>query len=73
VTRIITILGYLLDGLAAVGLVIVAKLKSDKVASFGDLLDQVMASRAARVTIMLFWWWLGWHFLVVPPEGLARK
>jgi len=68
VTRIITILGYLLDGLAAVGLVIVAKLKSDKVASFGELLDPVMASRAARVTIVLFWWWLGWHFLVVPPE-----
>ena len=67
-TRIITILGYLLDGLAAVGLVIVAKLKSDKVASFGELLDSVMASRAARVTIVLFWWWLGWHFLVVPPE-----
>ncbi len=67
-TRIITILGYLLDGLAAVGLVIVAKLKSDKVASFGELLDPVMASRAARVTIVLFWWWLGWHFLVVPPE-----
>ena len=67
-TRIITILGYLLDGLAAVGLVIVAKLKSDKVASFGELLDPVMASRAARVTLVLFWWWLGWHFLVVPPE-----
>ena len=67
-TRIITILGYLLDGLAAVGLVIVAKLKSDKVASFGELLDSVMASRALRVTIVLFWWWLGWHFLVVPPE-----
>ena len=67
-TRIITILGYLLDGLAAVGLVIVAKLKSDKVASFGELLDSVIASRAARVTIVLFWWWLGWHFLVVPPE-----
>ena len=67
-TRIITVLGYLLDGLAAVGLVIVAKLKSDKVASFGELLDPVMASRAARVTIVLFWWWLGWHFLVVPPE-----
>ena len=67
-TRIITILGYLLDGLAAVGLVIVAKLKSDKVASLGELLDPVMASRAARVTIVLFWWWLGWHFLVVPPE-----
>jgi Family of unknown function (DUF6186) len=68
VTRIITILGYLLDGLAAVGLAIVAKLKPDKVDSFGELLDRVMASRAARVTIMLFWWWLGWHFLVVPPE-----
>ena len=67
-TRIITILGYLLDGLAAVGLVIVAKLKSDKVASFGELLDPVMASRAARVAIVLFWWWLGWHFVVVPPE-----
>lgn len=67
-TRIITILGYLLDGLAAVGLITVAKLKSNWVASFGELLDQVMASRAARVTIMLFWWWLGWHLLVVPPE-----
>lgn len=67
-TRIITILGYCLEGLAAVGLVIVARLKSDKVAPVGELLDRVMASRAARVTLVLFWWWLGWHFLVVPPE-----
>ena len=28
------------------------------------LLDRVMTSRSARVGILLFWWWAGWHFLV---------
>jgi hypothetical protein len=31
------------------------------------VLDLVMADRAARITVMLFWWWIGWHFLVVAP------
>ncbi|MEO7016412.1 MAG: DUF6186 family protein [Leifsonia sp.] len=40
---------------------------SGRLARFGSLLDVVMEDRAARVTILLLWWWLGWHFLVTPP------
>ena len=35
------------------------------IAPFGDLLDRIMVSRATRLSIVLFWWWIGWHFLVV--------
>ncbi|WP_249776640.1 DUF6186 family protein [Leifsonia sp. C5G2] len=38
------------------------------VAGLSTLLDLVLQERAARVTVLLFWWWLGWHFLVVPPQ-----
>ena len=61
--RSIKILGDLLDGLAAGGLVIVAKLKSDNVASFGELLDPAMASRGEgnhhavlEVGLATSWW-----------------
>jgi hypothetical protein len=26
-----------------------------------------MASRAVRITIIVFWWWLGWHFFAAAP------
>ena len=68
-TRIITVLGFLIDGLAAAGLVVASRVASERFATFREILDDIMASRAARVTFVLFWWWLGWHFLVVPPEG----
>jgi len=29
-----------------------------------ELLDAAMAARAPRFALVLFWWWLGWHFLV---------
>jgi hypothetical protein len=36
----------------------------DRLAPFGSLLDRVMTSRAIRITLVVFWWWLGWHFFV---------
>jgi hypothetical protein len=33
-----------------------------------------MSDRAPRIAILVFWWWLGWHFLVartVDPPLLA--
>ena len=26
----------------------------------------ILTDRSVRVVILLFWWWLGWHFLVEP-------
>ena len=41
--------------------------RPDRIAPLGSLLDSIMTDRVARVTILLFWWWIGWHFLVTPP------
>ncbi len=30
------------------------------------LLRAILVHRSVRVLIMLFWFWLGWHFLVEP-------
>jgi hypothetical protein len=29
-------------------------------------LRAILVHRSVRVLIMLFWFWLGWHFLVEP-------
>jgi Family of unknown function (DUF6186) len=65
--RLVTIGGFVLCGVLMVILVVQSRWKPDRVAPLGTLLDRVMADRAARFTILLFWWWLGWHFLVTPP------
>jgi hypothetical protein len=38
----------------------------DDPVSADTLLQSILAHRATRVVIMLFWWWLGWHFIVEP-------
>lgn len=64
--REITIFGFALCLVAAIALEVVARRDPDRIAPLGDLLDRVMATRSARVGILLFWWWVGWHFLVGP-------
>lgn len=65
--RWITIGGFVLCGVLMVALVVQSRVRPDRIAPLGTLLDRVMADRAARFTILLFWWWVGWHFLVTPP------
>ena len=62
--RDVTIAGYVAIGLAAIALVIVSRLRPKRVAPIGKALDRVFTSRAARITLMVFWFWLGWHFFV---------
>jgi hypothetical protein len=66
--REVTIAGFAACGLLFAALVVVSRRDPLRVAPLGSLLDRVMADRAARFTILLFWWWIGWHFLVVPPQ-----
>lgn len=65
--RDVTIAGFLLCGLLMAALVVQSRRDALRIAPFSALLDVVLADRAARFTILLFWWWLGWHFLVTPP------
>lgn len=65
--RWVTIGGFVLCGLLITALVVQSHRRPDRIAPVATLLDRVMTDRAARFTILLFWWWLGWHFLVTPP------
>ena len=58
----IGILGFGVEGIAVVALVLFSYRQHDRFATFGELLDRVMTTRAARICILMFWWWLGWHF-----------
>jgi hypothetical protein len=61
---ILSTLGFALEAAAIVTLVILGQRDQNRFATLGELLDRVMSTRAARITILTFWWWLGWHFLV---------
>ncbi|WP_022900398.1 DUF6186 family protein [Humibacter albus] len=70
-SRIITILGFVAVGVFSLVLAWYGHRESRRLAPFGTLLDRVMASRAVRITIIVFWWWLAWHFFVVAPAPAA--
>ncbi|HMM82532.1 MAG TPA: DUF6186 family protein [Terrimesophilobacter sp.] len=62
--RLITIAAFLAC-LVLVGLLeLLAHREPEKLTSLTSMIDHVMATRSARIGILLFWWWLGWHFLV---------
>ena len=65
--RDITIAGYVVCGLAAIALAVLARLRPTTVAPLGRVLDRVFASRAARLVLLVFWFWIGWHFFVAGP------
>jgi hypothetical protein len=62
--RELTIAGYLLCGLAGLTLVVLSRRQPARLAPLGRVLDRVFALRAVRVVLLVFWFWLGWHFFV---------
>ena len=69
---ILSTVGFLVEAAAIVTLVALGRRDPERFATIGELLDRVMSTRAARIAIIAFWWWLGWHFLfaqTVDPVG----
>ena len=65
----LTISVYATCILAAAGYWLWARRHPDIMMPVGMLLETVFASRPARIAVLMFWWWLGWHFLVAPIIG----
>lgn len=63
----LTITVYGLCLVAGIALVFYSRRRPESMTPVGVLFDQVFATRAARITVLIFWWWLGWHFLVSTP------
>lgn len=61
---IVTVIGYLVLLTAIVVLGVWPYARPGAVAPFGALLQETMDERPMRVTVTVFWWWLGWHFLM---------
>jgi hypothetical protein len=58
-----TVVGYLVILLIGVVLWVITR-KSHKFASLSEVFKRVMHYRGSRLGLLMFWWWLGWHFLV---------
>jgi len=72
--RDVTLVVYTLCVVAAAILAAGSHLPRWRVGTVAELLDGALADRAPRFALVLFWWWLGWHFLVgvtVDPPVLA--
>jgi hypothetical protein len=61
-SRTIVIVGFLVLGSVAAGLVAAGRL--GLLARPRDVLDGLLARRKTRLLVVLAWVWLGWHFLV---------
>lgn len=64
-TRTITIAVYLVLLAAALVLTAIPHRRPEVLAPVSSLVDTIMDDPAARLTLLVFWWWLGWHFLAV--------
>ncbi|MCU1423509.1 MAG: hypothetical protein JWN36_3160 [Microbacteriaceae bacterium] len=65
-------IGFATEGLLVLALVLLGYRDRRRYATFGELLDLVMANRAARIVLLTFWWWLGWHFFVAQTVDPAH-
>jgi len=64
-THQLTIAGYL--ALLCVGFVLWFATRSGQgkhVTSLSAMFEHLLRYRGTRLGLIIFWWWLGWHFLV---------
>lgn len=61
-TRAVTLLGYALLVVAAVGVEVAARRRGS--GTLGDALTLALRWRPARFVLLAAWIWLGWHLFV---------
>lgn len=66
--RVLTIGIFACCFLTLVALQAVAHVRPGWVSDARTLFARLMARRATRVAVTLAWAWIGWHFLVTPPQ-----
>lgn len=62
-SRELTILGFVLVGVAGLVVEAAARRPGSRIPTFSQLLAFVMRERWGRLVILFVWWWLGFHFL----------
>lgn len=60
---LVTITAYGAVALGVVALTVLPRARPDLLERPSVLADRMMREPAARVVLVVFWWWVGWHFL----------
>lgn len=64
-THQLTIAGYLV--LLSIGFVLWFATRHNtgsRLTNLGTMFQHLLRYRGTRLGLIIFWWWLGWHFLV---------
>jgi len=62
-SRDVTIAGYVLAGVAALVVELVARRPDNRVPTLSQMFGFVMRERWGRLGMLFVWWWLGFHIL----------
>ncbi len=65
-SRMIAAAGFVLCLLAFVCLEAAARRPRARWVPLGELAAVLLRQRSTRICVLVFWWWLGWHFFVEP-------
>ncbi|WP_157224147.1 DUF6186 family protein [Nocardia paucivorans] len=61
--RSLVIIGFAVILTAMIGAAVTTRLRRDRIAGLGEIVDHLMRRRAIRILAVLLWAWLGRHFL----------
>lgn len=62
-TPVVTVAGYLVVIVIAIGLEVTAR-RTRRVATFGEMLALALRRRPLRLLLQAGWLWIGWHLFV---------
>ncbi len=62
-SRELTIAGFLVLAVVALGLYLLGRARRLGLAPLGDVADAVRTSTARRLALAFCWGWVGWHLL----------
>ena len=66
--RVVTIGLFAACAVSLVVLDLASRARPGVVCDLSTLFRRLLARRVTRVAVVLAWAWLGWHFLVTPPQ-----
>jgi hypothetical protein len=62
-SRELTIAGFLVLAVVALGLYLLGRARRLDLAPLGDVMEAIRTSKAGRLALALSWAWVGWHVL----------
>jgi sirohydrochlorin ferrochelatase len=66
--RLVTIGIFVACAVSLAALDLAGRARPGLMCDLSTLFSRLLARRATRVAVVLAWAWLGWHFLVTPPQ-----